>query len=396
MKRSLNSGSSIGATPPYARLADDLRLRLHDKGSAPGDFLGTETDIARKAGVSRMTARRAVQVLVDEGLVERRAGRGVFIRGEGNATRTIRFLAGNLLWAPAVRVAQAVQEDAPDAGLDVSVFDARGNLAALLDELRALPETGTAGAIVMSQHDPAFNRALAALVAANYPFVVVDQALADLPAPSVAADNRAGGRLAAEALLAAGHRRFAFLGDLAADTTAARAQGVADACAAALVPPPAVFDIPGQRFENWEPTIRERVAELLRMRMRPTALACSCDAVALHAIRALADAGLSVPRDISVTGFDDDPIAEWASPALTTVRQDFSEMGRRALAALAAQLGANPPAPAHTAVPVALVERASIAPPPRRRAVAHAVFPHRRLSTAIDRSPKQPETPSHP
>ena len=384
--------TSTAATPPFARLANALRRRLLEESPAPGALLGTETEIAREGGVSRMTARRAVQQLVDEGLVERRAGRGVFVRGDGPTPRTVRFLAGNLLWAPAVRVAQTVQEDAPDAGLDVSVFDARGNLSALLDELRALPQSGAAGAIVMSQHDPAFNRALAALVAADYPFVVVDQALADLPAPSVASDNRAGGRLAAEALLAAGHRRLAFLGDLAADTTAARAQGAADACAAALVPPPVVFDIPGQRFADWEPAIRARVAEILRTRPRPTALVCSCDAVALHAIRALADAGFSVPRDMSVTGFDDDPIAEWASPALTTVRQDFSEMGRRALAALAAQLSATPTAPAHEAVPVALVERASVAPPPRlRRPAAHAIFSqsravaHRRKpSKAID------------
>ena len=392
-----SSRTSLGATPPYARLADVLRRRLREEGPAPGAFLGTETEIAREGGVSRMTARRAVQALVDEGLVERRAGRGVFVRGEGGATRAVRFLAGNLLWAPAVRVAQALQEDAPDAGLDVSVFDARGDLAALLAELRALPESGAAGAIVMSQHDPAFNRALAELVAADFPFVVIDQALADLPAPSVAADNRAGGRLAAEALLAAGHRRFAFLGDLAADTTAARAQGVADACAAALVPPPAVFDIPGRRFADWEPAIRGRIAEMLRVRPRPTALVCSCDAVALHAIRALSEAGHSVPRDLSVTGFDDDPIAEWASPALTTVRQDFAEMGHRAFAALVAQLGKaeapESPAvpPAHEAVPVTLVERSSIAPPPRRRVAAHAVFSNRRQSTAIHRAQPQPE-----
>ena len=332
----MNSPVSI---PPYVRLADRLRSLIREHSLAPGAGIGTEVQLARENGLSRMTARRAVQVLVDEGLVERRPGRGVFVRGEGLSPRSIRVLAGNLLWAPAVRVAQAVQEGADAAGLAVSVFDARGDLATFLAELRALPGSGAAGAIVMSQHDAEFNRALAGLVAARFPFVVVDQALADLPAPSVASDNREGGRLAAGALLAAGHRRIAFVGDLAADTTAARAQGVADACAAALVPPPILLDIPGQRFENWEPAIRRRVAELLRARPRPTALACSCDAVALHALRALADAGLAVPRDMSVTGFDDDPIAEWSSPALTTVRQDFGAMGRAALAALAEEIG---------------------------------------------------------
>ena len=362
----------MNAFPPYAALAARLRERIAEKALPPGAWIGTEVGLAEEHGLSRMTARRAVQALVDEGLLERRAGRGVFVRGEGSATRRIRFVAGNLLWEPAVRVAQAAQAGGPAAGVEVSVFDGRGDLDAVLAELRALPDSGAAGAIVMSQHDPAFNRALASLVAADFPFVVVDQTLSDLPAASVASDNRAGGRLAAEALLAAGHRRLAFLGDLAADTTAERAQGVADACAEALVPPPLRLDVPGQRFADWEPAIRDRIAEILRLRPRPTALVCSCDAVARHAYRALEARGASVPRAMSVTGFDDDPIAEWLSPALTTVRQDFPEMGRRALALLAQRLAGNAE-PRHEAVPVTLVSRASVAHPPHRVAACRRV-----------------------
>ena len=375
-------------TPPYAALAEKLRQKVAHGALRDGELVGTEVSIAKESGLSRMTVRRAVQQLVDCGLLERRAGLGVFVKGEEPPSRNIAFLAGNLLWAPAVRVAHAVQESAAGLGLDVEVFDARGDLSAFLKALVALPDGGAAGAIVMSQHDAAFNRALAGLVAADFPFVVVDQALSDLPAPSVASDNRAGGRLAAEALLAAGHRDIAFLGDLAADTTAARAQGVADACAAALVPPPAVYDIPGQRFDDWQPAIARRVGEILAAPRRPTALACSCDAVALHAIRALAAAGVAVPRDMSVTGFDDDPIAEWSSPPLTTVRQDFAAMGRAAASAIAAVLDEkaaaqdDAPAPSHAATAVALVARGSISAPP-------AVFPEtpgsaREHSTAAD------------
>ena len=79
--------------------------------------------------------------------------------------------------------------------------------------------------------------------------------------------------------------------------------------------------------------------------------------------RAFAKRGVAVPRAMSVTGFDDDPIAEWGSPALTTVRQDFAEMGRRALALLAERLVAGS-APRHEAVPVSLVRRFRGAPPP--------------------------------
>ena len=339
-------------------LAERLRKRLAAKAPSDDDWIGTEVELARESGLSRMTVRRAVQMLVDEGLVERRAGRGIFARMSVKSTRRIRFVAGNLLWAPAVRVAQAVQEDAAASGYAVEVFDGRGDLSAVLAELRALPGSDATGAIVMSQHDASFNLALASLVAAGFPFVVVDQTLSDLPSPSVASDNRAGGRLAAEALLAAGHKAIAFLGDLAADTTAARAQGVADACAAALVPPPATFDIPGQRFANWEPTIRARIDDLLRLDTPPTGLVCSCDAVARIAMRTLAQHGIAVPRDMSLVGFDDDPIAEWTSPALTTIRQDFAAMGHRAFSAFASLLGGA--TPHHESVPVSLVARGSV------------------------------------
>ena len=351
-------------TPPYAALAEKLRLKVAQGALRGGELVGTEVSIAKESGLSRMTVRRAVQQLVDGGLLERRAGLGVFVKGAEPPSKKIAFLAGNLLWMPAVRVAQAVQEVAAERGFEVSVFDARGDLAAFRDELRRLPESGCAGAIAMSQHDTACNLAFGALATAGFPLVVVDQLFAEIPVASVASDNRAGGRLAAEALLAAGHKRIAFIGDMAADTTAARAQGVADACAAALVPPPAVYDIPGQRFENWEPAIRKAVKELLASKPRPTAVACSCDAVALHAMRALEAAGIVVPRGMSVAGFDDDPIAEWVSPPLTTIRQDFSEMGRRAFAMLAEMLkghvGGAEVAPRAETVPVALVERGSI------------------------------------
>ena len=198
---------------PFAVLAANLRRRIEEKALKPGAMIGTEVNLAAESGLSRMTVRRAVQELVDAGLVERRAGRGIFVsEARSSVARSIRVLVGNLLWAPAVRVVQAVQEEAQKAGREASVFDARGNLTAFLDELKALPDSGFAGAVIMSQHDAAFNRALVGLVAAEFPFVVVDQTLSDLPADSVSSDNRAGGRLATRALLAAGHARLAFLG----------------------------------------------------------------------------------------------------------------------------------------------------------------------------------------
>ena len=124
---------------------------------------------------------------------------------------------------------------------------------------------------------------------------------------------------------------------------------------------PVKFDIKGEdRLGDWGIEIRAAVARLLRRKSRPTAVFCSCDAIARHAMRAFAEAGLSVPRDVSIVGFDDDPIAEWASPALTTVRQNFGAMGREAVKALVARIE-KPAAPGVTVkMPVELVERESL------------------------------------
>ena len=66
----------------------------------------------------------------------------------------------------------------------------------------------------------------------------------------------------------------------------------------------------------------------------PDAVMCANDEVAVGLLRAFSEAGVSVPGDVSVTGFDDVPMAAYAGPGLTTVRQDFADLGRCALEAV--------------------------------------------------------------
>jgi DNA-binding LacI/PurR family transcriptional regulator len=89
------------------------------------------------------------------------------------------------------------------------------------------------------------------------------------------------------------------------------------------------------------------------------------DQMAIGLLAALADAGRSVPDDISVVGFDDVPEAAYVRPALTTVHQDFALIGRRAVEALLAQFAPDTSDEASDApIPPRLVVRASTAPPP--------------------------------
>jgi DNA-binding LacI/PurR family transcriptional regulator len=104
----------------------------------------------------------------------------------------------------------------------------------------------------------------------------------------------------------------------------------------------------------------ERLAHWLSRLPRPSGVFAVNDGAAFNVRAACRAAGLSIPRDVSIVGFDDDPIAEWASPPLTTVRQDFGAMGREAVKALVARIEKPAASGVTVKMPVELVERESL------------------------------------
>jgi DNA-binding LacI/PurR family transcriptional regulator len=101
-----------------------------------------------------------------------------------------------------------------------------------------------------------------------------------------------------------------------------------------------------------------------------TAVLCGNDPMALGLLRALAEHGRRVPDDVSVVGFDDVPEAAYFLPPLTTVRQDFGELGRRALHLLLDRISGNGRQPTLPIEPE-LVVRASAGPPRKPQAASH-------------------------
>jgi DNA-binding LacI/PurR family transcriptional regulator len=148
---------------------------------------------------------------------------------------------------------------------------------------------------------------------------------------SVGVDDAAGVAAVMEHLQSLGHRRVGFLGlaggvhanRLACFRATARRLGMA-------IRPAWMVTLRTDRTDAGGGACRRLLASA-RGRL-PSALVCSSDVIALGAIRVLAEHGIRVPQDISVTGFDDIPPAHWSVPALTTARQPVSEMVRRAFA----------------------------------------------------------------
>jgi DNA-binding LacI/PurR family transcriptional regulator len=194
---------------------------------------------------------------------------------------------------------------------------------------------------------------------ATLPFVAVEAAQEGVA--SVAVDQHQGARLATEHLLACGHRTVHHLAG-PEDWTEARqrVEGWMGALEAAGATAPALLR------GDWSPRSGYELGARLLESRDLTAVFVANDQMALGLLRRLHERGLDVPGDVSVVGFDDIPEAAYFMPPLTTVRQDFAEMGRRCLHVLLEQIAAVR-SDVRDVVPATLVERASTAPPRVRR-----------------------------
>lgn len=151
----------------------------------------------------------------------------------------------------------------------------------------------------------------------------------NLPGDAVLPDNEKGAGAVAEALVGLGHRRIAVAAGPHSLTTAARRlDGFLKALATLGVPRDRV-QVVEQEFT--EEGGRAAAAELASAGSDATALFCVSDVMAIGALTALREHGVAVPGDLSLIGFDDIPIVRHLTPALSTVRLDLEEMGRRAM-----------------------------------------------------------------
>ena len=219
---------------------------------------------------------------------------------------------------------------------------------------------GRAGTIaVVPELTPAERRLL---VGARTPCVVVDPTTADPQLPSVGATNRAGGFGATRHLLDLGHRRIGVIGGpRQVLCSRERVEGyVAALRSRGLAVDPAL--VRSGDFHHAGGLAATRA--LLALPQPPTAVFAGSDEQALGAVDAARQAGLRVPEDLSVVGFDDLPVARWASPALTTVRQPLADMGATAAGMLLARLEGTSLEQPHVELPTRLCVRATTAPPP--------------------------------
>lgn len=335
----------------------------------------TIRDVAQRAGVSVATVSR---VLNDSGPVHEDTRVRIH-----EAARALRFVPNSAARSLSTRRSNTLGVLLPDLhgeffselirGLDLaarrhkhhlivsSSHDDRQEVEAALRAMRGRVD----GLILMSPDIAA--ETLVAEIPESLPTVLLNSAVRDDRFDTLEIDNGGGARAMVEHLLRCGHERIAMVQGAPRNHDAhERLRGYRSALEAAGITPRREWEQPGDFTE--EAGYHGAVA-LLALEPRPTAIFAANDATAIGAFSAVRDAGLRVPEDMAVVGFDDVPIARYVNPPLTTVRVSISELGARAAETLLAALADGAAhRRRHVVLPTALVVRASCGcrdrPPP--------------------------------
>ncbi len=346
-------GEMPSAAPKYRRILEDLREAIDGGRLKPGDKLQTEAELGKLYQASRITVARAVNELMQQGLVSRRAGSGTHVLPRAEAQGRVFGLlipdlgrteifepicqgmmssplakSHSLLWGHAM--GEAEQQDREAEQLCQHYIGQR------VSGVFFAPIEYTPNREQVNQ------RIAAALEKAGIPIVLLDRCYAPYPFRSrhdlVGVDNRAIGYVLTQHLIGAGAKRIAFVSRAhSASTVTARIAGWREALYGHRI------CTKEEMSREGDPSDRAWVQRLLKQ-IRPDAILCANDHLAGRLIATLGDLGIEVPREMRVVGVDDVKYASLLPVPLTTQHQNCHEIGAMALATMLDRV-ANPSMP---------------------------------------------------
>lgn len=330
---------------------------IKDVAERAGVSIATVSNVVNRPEVVSEATRTRVRSAIEElGYVRDESARQL----RAGRSRILALLVLDLGNPFFVDITRGAEEAAHAHGLKVINCNSGQRAEVERSYLAMLAEQRVRG-VLLSPVD-ASDEALAAFSRAGTPYVLVDRKVPRRRASSVSVDDVAGGALAMRHLLETGHTRVAFVNGPAIlsqcrDREAGARSALAEAGGTGGTASLSVLEV--ERLDV--ASGRDAGARLLGISPRPTAVFCANDLLALGVLQAMVGAGVRVPADMAIVGYDDNEFAAAAAVPLTSVRQPARRIGRTAAELLIAETGDDPP-DGHRAVvftPELVVRRSS-------------------------------------
>jgi GntR family transcriptional regulator, arabinose operon transcriptional repressor len=365
----------------YERVHDYVLHQIRTEALEPGDRVPSEKELAERFGVSRITSKRALRMLADAGLVERRRGMGSFVTADVGRLDAVRnagprsrerppstgclgLVLPDASEAYGLELLCAIEERCAELGYHLIVRRTRDSQQVEEQAIEALGGVAD-GLIVFPVHGEFYNASLVRLVLDRSPLVLVDRYLKGIPACAVFTDNVAAARALTARVLDEGHEQVAFLSPPVENTSSIeeRMQGYRDALRERGFPGDAErcltelhSTLPGSRSADAAKADREALHAFLKREPGLTGFVACEYPIAVLLRQVLEDAGESDP-DPMIACFDSLESPQGAG-SFVYIKQDQQEMGRRAVDLLLDQLRGDQ-VPLKSVVPFTLVDLAT-------------------------------------
>ncbi|TGY91554.1 GntR family transcriptional regulator [Petralouisia muris] len=320
----------------YFHLAEDLKGMILEGKVQAGEKLPSENELAERYKISRHTVRKALSILENEGYIYAEHGKGTFCSELVRHTKNSRNIAVVTTYLSDYifpRVIQGIDEVLTDSGYSILLKSTRNSRKAEARCLEELLQKDIEGLIIEPSKSDIFCKHISLferLEQYGVPYVFIQGCFAQMKdRPQVQMDDCQGGYLLASHLIATGHQRI--LGVFKADDTQGRQRhrGFVKALqeAGRMYDPD---DIIWFHTEDRAVKPFAAVQEMVRQGRSFDAVVCYNDQIAVEVIKALEECRVSVPGQVSVTGYDNSFIAENSRIKLTTIAHPQEKLGEMA------------------------------------------------------------------
>lgn len=325
-------------TPKYLQLKEILKQYFENEQYNAGQKLPSENELISRFDVSRNTVRQALAELVNEGFVYKKHGSGSFFSGKYGNQENTSFLIGVItpfisyyIYPPII---QGIDDIAHEHNYNIILGSSRGaqeKEIVCLEQLLAKDIDGLLIEPAGGFQDIKESRVFTVLKELSIPVMYLNWVIHDSDASFVSVNDFEGGRRAAEYLIESGHTRIACVYPDDHVPGIQRYKGYRKALKTHEIAYVSELDRAGTIFRwNDADYIAMLVKELLDLEenRRPTAIFFFNDSAALQGYQVVREAGLQIPNDMSIIGFDDSELATVADPALTSMSHPKYQIGK--------------------------------------------------------------------
>jgi DNA-binding LacI/PurR family transcriptional regulator len=337
--------------PYYRHIYKSLLDSIEGGEFPPGAKIPSEKELCGQFEVSRITSKRALELLAEQGYINRFPGRGSFVvehRGQaGPAMRTIGYVVSDFSDNFGTPLLFTIEKLCAELGYHLILKRTRESVAEEAAAIASLVAMEVDGLLLVPVHGEYYNEEILKLILNKKPLAFVDRKMRGLSAPSFSTDNISAAKIGAEYLLGLGHRNIAFYSGPIKNTSSVedRRRGFIYAHAVNSIPInedffctglTSTWTYPFSEKSNIESDIEQVKAHLLAYPAISAAFAAEYK-MALIIKSAAERIGRRIPEDLSILTFDSPP-AIAGIPAFTHLSQDKESIGRRAMETLHAMI----------------------------------------------------------